>query len=79
MVRKHTRYSPCRSLTGSSFTIIDSFSFRHITHSCVLLQIVAEHRIKKGTAGRQAMLPHKADGEKKLTTGNMKVRGAEQV
>jgi len=37
------------------------------------VQIVAEHRIKKGTAGRQAVLPHKADAQKKLTTENMKV------
>jgi hypothetical protein len=31
--------------------------------------------MKKGVTGRQAVLPHKADGTKKLTTDNMQVRG----
>lgn len=34
--------------------------------------------MKKGVAGRQAVLPHKADAGRKLTVGNMKVRRAYQ-
>jgi hypothetical protein len=37
-------------------------------------QIVLAHRMKKGAAGRQAMLPAKADGGRKRTTENLKVR-----
>ncbi len=37
-------------------------------------QIVLAHRMKKGAAGRQAMLPKTADGERKRTTTNLKVR-----
>lgn len=36
-------------------------------------QIVIAHRMKKGAAGRQAMLPTKADGMRKRTTANLKV------
>jgi len=35
-------------------------------------QIVLAHRMKKGAAGRQAVLPAKADGLRKRTTGNLK-------
>lgn len=38
------------------------------------MQLVSEHRMKKGTAGRQPVLPHKAGADKKLTTSKMEVR-----
>lgn len=38
-------------------------------------QIVAAHRMKKGVAGRQAVLPAKADAQRKLTAKNMEVGG----
>lgn len=35
-------------------------------------QIITAHRIKKNTANNRAILPHKHDGEMKLTTDNMR-------
>lgn len=43
-----------------------------LIHEQLPAQIVAAHRMKKGTAGRQAMLPAKADGQRTKTTENMK-------
>jgi len=37
-------------------------------------QIVANHRLKKGAANNQAILPQRARAERRLTTENMKVR-----
>ena len=36
-------------------------------------QIVADHRLKKGAANNQAILPQRARAEGRLTTENMKV------
>ena len=38
-------------------------------------QIVRDHRLKKGSANNQALLPKRAAAEGKLTAENMKVRG----
>ncbi|KAL6763518.1 P-loop containing nucleoside triphosphate hydrolase protein [Haematococcus lacustris] len=34
--------------------------------------MIKQHRMKKGTAGRQSVMPHKADTDRSLTTSNMK-------
>ncbi|GFH19387.1 nucleolar GTP-binding protein 1 [Haematococcus lacustris] len=34
--------------------------------------MIKQHRMKKGTAGRQSVMPHKADTARSLTTSNMK-------
>ncbi|KAJ9522851.1 hypothetical protein QJQ45_023631, partial [Haematococcus lacustris] len=34
--------------------------------------LIKQHRMKKGTAGRQSVMPHKADTDRSLTTSNMK-------
>ena len=41
-------------------------------------QIVADHRLKKGSANNQAVLPMRARAEGKLTTENMKVGNGER-